>query len=154
MTNEALQERIKGIAPDTQITENKQFLITTVSSKDLHIVAKSLKESHDLLFDYLFSLTGVDNNPSLGVVYHLQSTTLKHSIVLKTATEDRQNPLLDSVCDLWQAAELQEREVYDLLGIRFNNHPDMRRLFLDDEWKGYPLRKDYVDTVNIIDLIK
>jgi NADH:ubiquinone oxidoreductase subunit C len=57
--------------------------------------------------------------------------------------------MLDSVCDIWRTAEFQEREVYDLLGIRFKGHPDMRRFFLDSSW-GYPLRKDYVDDINIV----
>lgn len=154
MTNEALEERIILLAPETQFAENKQFLLATVPSGDLHRVIKSLKESAETQFDYLFSLTGIDNNPALGVVYHLESTTLKHKIVLKTFTENRQNPVLDSICDLWKGAELQEREVFDFFGITFNNHPDMRRIFMDEEWVGYPLRKDYVDTINIIDLIK
>ena len=154
MTNEALQTHILQLEPAAECSENKQFLIATIPAQSLHLVAKSLKESNNTLFDYLISLTGVDNNPSLGVVYHLESTRFQHTIVLKTATENREKPELDSVCDLWKGAELQEREVYDFLGIQFKNHPDMRRIFLDDEWKGFPLRKDYVDTINIVDLIK
>ena len=154
MTNEELQKRIIQLAPEAKITENKQFLIATIPATELHSVAKALKESTDTQFDFLFSLTGVDNNPALNVTYHLESTTLRHKVVLKAETTDRENPILDSVCDIWKAAELQEREVYDFFGVRFNNHPDMRKLFLDDEWTGYPLRKDYIDTINIVDLIK
>ena len=85
----------------------------------------------------------------MGVVYHLFSTKYNHGIVLKTRTADRENPHLDSVSDIWKTADFHEREVFDLLGIRFTNHPDLRRLFLDSSW-GYPLRKDYVDDINIV----
>jgi NADH:ubiquinone oxidoreductase subunit C len=68
---------------------------------------------------------------------------------LKTRISDREKPQIDSVVDLWKTADLNEREVYDLLGIKFTNHPDLRRLFLDATW-GFPLRKDYVDDINIV----
>ena len=64
-------------------------------------------------------------------------------------TSDRQHPQFDSVSDIWKTADFHEREVFDLLGIRFSNHPDLRRLFLDNSW-GFPLRKDYVDDINIV----
>jgi len=85
------------------------------------------------------------------VVYHLNSTQHKHYIVLKVKTDDRVNPNFDTVCDIWRTAEFHERETYDMFGIRFNNHPDLRRIFLEEDWKGYPLRKDYVDEVNIVE---
>lgn len=154
MTNQELQQRILELAPKAVCAENKQYLIAHIPADTIYSVAKQLKETNDTKFDYLFSLTGVDANPALGVVYHLESTELGHCIVLQTMTENRENPAIDSVCDIWKGAELQEREVFDLFGIMFNNHPDMRRLFMDEDWQGYPLRKDYVDTVNIIDLIK
>ena len=102
-----------------------------------------------LSFDFLFCLTGVDYGQDLGVIYHLRSTKYGHTIVLKTRISDREHPQIDSVADLWSTADLNEREVFDLLGIRFTNHPDLRRLFLDSSW-GFPLRKDYVDDINIV----
>lgn len=154
MTNEDLQKLVLQIEPLAICTENKQFLIAEIPSKSLFILAKSLFESPETKFDYLYSLTGIDMNPLLGVVYHLESTELKHTIVLKAFAENRENPTLDSLCAIWKGVELQEREVFDLFGITFTNHPDMRRIFMDDDWKGFPLRKDYVDTINIVDLIK
>ena len=77
------------------------------------------------------------------MVYHLRSTELGHEIVLRTETADRENPELQSVYDLWESANLNEREVYDFFGIRFIGHPDMRRLYLRNDWVGYPFRKDY-----------
>lgn len=140
---------IKSITSDAEIREGKQYLEVTVPPSVLYNLARQLKEQEEAQFDYLFCITGVDYGLDLGVIYHLRSTLYDHAIVLKTRTSDRQNPQLDSVSDLWQTADFHEREVYDLLGIKFKNHPDLRRLFLDNSW-GFPLRKDYVDDVNIV----
>jgi NADH-quinone oxidoreductase subunit C len=144
-----LGEFIKSINQDFEIKEGKQYLEVIVPSSLLYSFAKKLRESPELQFDYLICLSGVDYGQDLGVVYHLRSTKYDHSIVIKTRTSDRVNPVLDSVCDIWRTADFHEREVYDLLGIKFANHPDLRRLFLDNSW-GFPLRKDYVDDVNIV----
>jgi NADH:ubiquinone oxidoreductase subunit C len=88
----------------------------------------------------------------LEVVYHLESTTHKHQLELKVRTDDRVNGAVDTVSDIWRTAEFHEREAFDLVGIRFNNHPDLRRIFLEEGWLGHPLRKDYVDEVNIVEL--
>ena len=101
-------------------------------------------------FNYAFCITGMDWGKELGVIYHLESTELKHRIVVKVMTEDRENPTLDSVHDIWQTADFHELEVYDFFGIKFNNHPKLRRLFLTPEWEGFPLRKDYVDEANMV----
>lgn len=150
MDNEKLKAKVLLIIPDAEVTENKPYLTVTVIPGKLHQLAKQLKEDPETYFDYLFCLSGVDYGDNLGVVYHLESVKHRHSIVLKTKTPDREKPQLDSVCDLWKAAEYHEREVFDLIGIKFINHPDLRRFFLDDSW-GYPLRKDFVDDVNIIE---
>jgi NADH-quinone oxidoreductase subunit C len=144
-----LGEFIKTIASDLEIKEGKHFIEVTVPPSGLYNLARVLKEKEETQFDFLFCLSGVDYGNDLGVVYHLRSTKYDHTVVLKTRTSDREYPLLDSVCDLWQAAEFHEREVFDLLGIKFKNHPDLRRLFLDNSW-GFPLRKDYVDDINIV----
>jgi NADH-quinone oxidoreductase subunit C len=144
-----LGEFIKTIASDTEIKEGNQFLEVTVPPSKLYDLAKKLKEKEETHFDFLFCLSGVDYGSDLGVVYHLRSTKYDHTVVLKTRTSDREYPQLDSVSDIWQTAEFHEREVFDLLGIKFKNHPDLRRLFLDNSW-GFPLRKDYVDDINIV----
>lgn len=144
-----LGEFVKSINKDFEISEGKQYTEVTVPSSLLYSFARQLRESEEAHFDYLICLSGVDYGQDLGVVYHLHSTKHGHTLVIKTRTSDRINPVLDSVCDIWRTADFHEREVYDLLGIRFTNHPDMRRLFLDDTW-GFPLRKDYVDEVNIV----
>jgi len=152
MNNEQLKERILGLVPDAEFQENKQFLTFLIPPARLHALAQKLRDEEDLAFDFLFCLTGVDLIKQLMVIYHMESTRHKHQLVLKVQTEDRLNPAFDTVCDLWKTAEFHEREVYDLLGIRFNNHPDLRRIFLDEDWKGHPLRKDYTDEVNIVEL--
>jgi len=144
-----LGEFIKSITDSPEIKEGKQFLEVTIPSDKLYSLARQLREREESQFDFLFCLSGVDYGEDLGVVYHLRSTKFDHTVVLKTRTTDREHPELDSVSDIWQTADFHEREVYDLLGVRFRNHPDLRRLFLDNSW-GFPLRKDYVDDINIV----
>jgi NADH:ubiquinone oxidoreductase subunit C len=109
-----------------------------------------LKEDEQTQFDYLYCLSGVDWGEALGVVYHLESTEHRHRIVVRVKTEDREHPKLDTLCKLWYTAEFHEREVFDFFGIEFTDHPNLKRLFLTEEWEGYPLRKDYVDEINMI----
>lgn len=130
--------------------EGSQFLNVVVQPENLYDLMTKLKTNDNLSFDYLFCLSGVDWGAELGIVYHLESTKYRHSIVVKVKTEDRENPTFDSVYDLWRTAEFHEREVFDYFGIKFNNHPNLTRLFLTNEWSGYPLRKDYVDEINMI----
>jgi NADH:ubiquinone oxidoreductase subunit C len=98
----------------------------------------------------LFCLSGVDWGEELGVIYHLESTVYRHIVVVKVKTSDRDNPNFDSVWDIWRTAEFHEREAFDFFGIKFNNHPNLKRLFLTENWEGFPLRKDYVDDVNMV----
>ena len=149
MENIKLVELIKSLDNEIDIKQGKEFPEINVPSAKLFRIAKQLRENKETDFDFLFCLTGVDYGAELGVVYHLRSTSLGHIVVLKVKTPDRENPEFQSVTDIWKTADLHEREVYDLLGIKFTGHPDLRRLFLDSSW-GYPLRKDYVDDINIV----
>jgi len=151
MTNEALQNLIGTWIPELEFTEEKsQFLNITVPPAQLHQLMSQLKSNTETSFDYLFCLSGVDWGTALGVVYHLESTTHRHMIVVKVKTEDRENPTFDTVSNIWYTADFHEREVFDFFGIKFNNHPNLKRLFLTEEWDGFPLRKDYVDEINMI----
>lgn len=156
MTNEALQNLISTWVPDPVTSElefteeESQFLNISVQPADLHQLMAQLKSNSETNFDYLFCLSGVDWGKELGVVYHLESTTYRHIIVVKVKTEDRETPVFDSVYDIWKTAEFHECEVFDFFGIKFNNHPDLKRLFLTEDWDGFPLRKDYVDDINMI----
>jgi len=151
MTNEDLQNIITGLGTDLEFTtEGSEFLNVIVPKEQLHSICSQLKSNPELKFDYAFCITGMDWVPALGVIYHLNSTELKHEIVVKVMVDDRENPTLDSVHDIWQTADFHELEIFDFFGIKFNNHPKLRRIFLTPEWEGFPLRKDYVDEANMI----
>lgn len=151
MTNQEIQSVVENWSEHLEFSEEaSEFLNVTVPKEDLFEICRKLKDTPELHFDYLFCLTGIDWGTELGVIYHLESIDKKHAIVVKVKTEDRENPVLDSVNTIWRTAEFHEMEVYDFFGIKFNNHPNMKRLFLPPEWNGFPLRKDYVDEANMI----
>jgi NADH-quinone oxidoreductase subunit C len=150
MTNQELKEFILAQVSSASVTEGKQYLTVEVPSENLHQLAIALRNSEQTSFDYLFCLSGVDMPTTIMVVYHMESTQFKHALMLKCQTKDRVNPELDTVSDIWPTAEFHEREVFDLLGVKFKNHPDLRRLFLDDSY-GFPLRKDHVDEIRIVE---
>ena len=140
---ENIQKLILNTVPEALI-EDKKILTVTVEPNKLHLLAKTLCENTSLPFDFLVKLIGMDWGEKLGVIYLLSSSKdLSKEIVLKTGTSDREKPLLYSVTDLYETAHFNEREVYALLGIRFINNPDMRKFFLNSDWNGFPLRKDY-----------
>jgi len=130
--------------------EGSEFLNITVEPEQLYSLMSQLKSNDKTNFDYLYCLTGMDWGVELGVIYHLESIDLNHNIVVKVKTADRENPTLDSVYDIWRTAEFHEMEAFDFFGIKFNNHPNLKRLFLTPDWDGYPLRKDYVDEANMV----
>ena len=137
-----VQEKITKLFPEATFEEGEWLLVNIPDAK-WHSLAKTLKEDPELGFDYLVAVVGMDWTDSLGCMYYLTSTTHDTHVSVKVATTDRENPMLHSISDLWAVANLYEREVYDYYGIIFINHPDMRRLFLRNDWVGYPLRKDY-----------
>ncbi len=147
-----LKEKIIETIPTAVFEEGGQWLNLIVENADWFKVAEQLKSSKEFLFDYLFCVSCVDWKTHLTMVYHLESLQLNQILVVKVKIADRNNPTIDSVSSLWRTAELHEREAYDLFGVRFNNHPDLRRLFLTEDWVGWPLRKDYEDAVNMIKL--
>ena len=150
MTNEQLIEKLTSAYPDAVVKQGSQYPEITVSFDTLHAFMLDLKTNSQLAFDYLVCESGVDYPAFIQVVYHLESTSLKHFLVVKTNTENRETPALDTVADIWPTAEFHENEIYDLLGIKFNNHPDLRRLFLDETW-GFPLRKDFKDDIHVVE---
>jgi len=151
MTNNELQNLIEPWFSGLEFTEEEtQFLTLTVSKENLYELMQKLRNEYETQFDYLFCETGMDWGATLGVIYHLRSTKYGHEMVVKVHTSDRENANIDTVCDIWRTAELHEREIHDLFGIKFNNHPNMKVLILPENWEGYPLRKDYVDEVNMI----
>ncbi|MBM4446559.1 MAG: NADH-quinone oxidoreductase subunit C [Chloroflexi bacterium] len=128
--------------PGTVVAADKAAVVVT--SKSLYQVAEFLKNTPALDFDYLTNLTAVDYMDYFEVVYHVISLKHNHSLVLKTRCHDRDKPAVPSVVSLWRSADFQEREAYDLMGIIFEGHPNLKRLLLWEGFVGYPLRRDYL----------
>lgn len=117
-----------------------------VAPAQIEEVCERLRDDPDLSCDYLECITGVDypKEDKIAVVYHVYSYSKKHRVVLKCFL-DRASPSLPTVVNAWSTANWQERECFDLLGVIFEGHPDLRRLLLPDDWEGHPLRKDYTE---------
>ncbi len=115
-----------------------------IRSEALFEVAKFLKSSPEFNLDYLTNLTAVDYYDYFELIYQLTSLGHNHSLVLKTRCYGRDNPTMPSVVSLWRGADFQEREAYDLMGISFEGHPNLKRIVLWESFQGYPLRKDYL----------
>ncbi len=141
LSGEDVARQIGEQFPDavTEFNESAVF----VKGEALLEVARFLKESPGLDFDYVTAITAVDYSEHFELVYHLTSIKNNHSVVLKTRCYERENPALPSVVGLWQGADFQEREIYDLMGIAFDGHPNMKRILLWEGFQGHPLRKDY-----------
>jgi len=151
MTREELQNSLPDLAPGATFEEGGEWLNMNVTAESWKAVSHALKFTAGFDFDYLFCLTCVDWKTHLTMVYHLTSTTHRHNMVVKIKL-DRTKPEVETVCDTWRTAEFHEREVFELFGVVFLNHPDLRNLILPDVWDGFPLRKDYEDPINMIKL--
>jgi len=133
-----ITERLPGAVVDTSDAA------IVVNSRSLLDVATFLKETPGLEFDYLTHITAVDYHQYFEVIYQLTSLKHNHTAVVKTRCYGRDNPSLPSVVSLWRGADYQEREIYDLMGISFEGHPNMKRIVLWSGFQGHPLRKDYL----------
>lgn len=147
MKLEEIKSVIDSKFPDAVvgIKEDSSPSIIEIPRDQIHGVCSFLHENEKTYFDSLACLTGIDNGEeenTMEVVYTLYSIPYDFQIMI-SVTLDRSNPEVDSVTDIWRGANWHEREAYDLLGIKFNNHPDLRRILLPDDWEGHPLRKDY-----------
>ena len=151
MDNEKLKSLIESWEPTAEVTyEGIQNLTAVVAPEKLYALAEKLHSDKETQFDFLTCLSGVDYKEHMEVVYHLRCQATFSEMVLKAKIPSRTKPEVETVCTIWAAAEWHEREAYDLFGIVFLKHPDLRRILLADDWVGYPMRKDYVDTVNIV----
>jgi NADH:ubiquinone oxidoreductase subunit C len=151
MTNEELKNKITELQPSATFEEGGEWLNIFIEPTEWKSFANLMRSNADLHFDYLFCLTCVDWKTHLTMVYHLSSTVHRHTIVVKSKL-DRTKPEIETVCDIWRGAEFFEREVFELFGVIFLHHPDLRRLILTDDFVGFPLRKDFEDPVNMIKL--
>jgi len=151
MSAEELKAKISELLPGASFEEAGEWLNINIDPAHWLSFAQQLRNDEALYFDYLFCETCIDWKTHLAMVYHLSSTRYRHNIVVK-AKLDRNQPLIETVCHIWRTAEFHEREVYELFGVQFLNHPDLRKLILTDDFEGYPLRKDFEDPVNMIKL--
>ena len=136
-----IQDKINQLCPQAQVDTNGEFPLVTVEDAQWHALACALKTQ--LHYDVLSAVIGMDWTETMGCIYYLTNTSTHELLHVKVTTSDRENPRLHSVVDVWPVANFQEREVYDFFGIVFIGHPDMRRMFLRNDWVGHPLRKDY-----------
>ncbi len=166
MTNEAIKEYITTIAPEAIFDETGEWLTIALESNQLKSIATALN-GQPMQMDFLFCLTCVDYKSHLTMVYHLTATTNRNINLVIKANVDRTNPTIETVSAIWRTAEFHEREVFEMFGVQFLNHPDLRNLILEEETaiavdekkesvnktKGYwPLRKDFEDPINMIKL--
>jgi NADH:ubiquinone oxidoreductase subunit C len=150
LNREELSQIVLEFVPEAEIPEGTQLPEAIIPAEKLVELTEKLKSDKRTQFDYLISHTAVDFATHFTAVYHLDSNVFRHVIVLKVKIADKENPEIDSLAGLYPSCEFFEREVFDLFGIRYKNHPDLRRLFLEDDY-GFPLRKDFRDEVNIIE---
>ncbi len=152
MTNEELKIKITELLPAATFEEGGEWITVNVEPQNWLSFAQQLRSDDALFFDYLFCLTCIDWKTHLTMVYHLSSTRYRHNMVVK-AKLDRNKPEIETVSHIWRTAEFHEREVYEMFGVNFLNHPDLRLLILPDGWEGKnPLRKDFEDPINMIRL--
>jgi len=142
LSPQELANRIGEQLPEAVVEAQETALF--VKSDSLLDVARFLKSTPNLDFNLLVSISAIDYLEYFELVYHLTSITHNHSIVLKTRCDDRDKPTVPSVSGLWRGANFQEREIYDLMGISFSGHPNLKRIVLWEGFEGHPLRKDYL----------
>ena len=152
MRNEDLKTNISELLPTASFDETGEWLNISIAPQDWLILANHLRNDSTLFFDHLFCLTCIDWKTHLTMVYHLSSTKFRHNIVVK-AILDRNTPVIETVSNIWRTANFHEREVYEMFGVDFTNHPDLRLLILPDGWEARnPMRKDFEDPINMIKL--
>jgi len=152
MIADELKIKISALLPSAIFEEGGEWLNINVEPTDWLPLAQQLRNDESLFFNYLFCLTCIDWKTHLTMVYHLSSTKFRHNIVIKSKL-DRIIPEIETVSHIWRTADFHEREVYEMFGVNFLNHPDLRLLILPDGWEGKnPMRKDFEDPINMIRL--
>jgi NADH:ubiquinone oxidoreductase subunit C len=152
VNKEELKIKLTELFPTAAFDESGEWLNIIIAPADFLSLAEILRNKLELGFDYLFCQTCVDWKTHLTMVYHLESTLYRHHLVVKVQL-DRSKPEIETVSNIWRTAEFNEREAYEMFGVNFLNHPDLRLLILPDGWEGRnPMRKDFEDPVNLIKL--
>jgi len=152
MRDEELKIKISELLPTASFEVGGEWLNINLEANDWLPFARQMRNKEALFFDYLFCLTCIDWKAHLTMVYHLSSTKYRHNVVVKIKL-DRAKPEIETVSRIWKTAEFHEREVYEMFGVNFLNHPDLRLLILPDGWEGKnPMLKDFEDPINMIRL--
>ncbi len=143
--SEFVEKSLRDAFPEAVVETKDIFGILNIKimPQFLLAVCEKLYSDPELSFDYLADITAIDWQDRIEVVYQLKSLSSNINIALRVDL-DRNNPEVDSVCSIWKGADFQERESYDLMGVIFKGHPNLKRILLPDDWEGHPLRKDYV----------
>jgi NADH-quinone oxidoreductase subunit C len=144
---ELAEEIKKSLGTEVVLSINESSTPASIEVNSVHIksLLDLLNKDERFYFDMLSCITGIDNGPeadTMEVVYNLYSIPFEQSLMIKVILK-RTDPKIDSVVDIWKTADWLERETYDMYGIQFIGHPDLRRILLPADWKGFPLRKDY-----------
>ncbi len=142
LSGKEVASKLEQQFPGSIIESNNSDII--VKSESLYDIISFLKTTPEFEFNYLSDITAVDYFDYFDVVYHIMSMGHNHSLVIKTRCYGRENLSVPSIVNLYKGANSQEREIYDLMGISFEGHPNMKRLFLWDGFQGHPLRKDFL----------
>jgi len=143
LSGNKIADKLKDKFNECIVEIDKDSLV--VNSDFMPAIASFLKDTPGLDFDYLNYITGIDYQEYFELVYHLVSLKHNHSLIIKVRCYQRDEPTVPSLVNIWQGADFQEREIFDLLGIRFNGHPNMKRIFLWEGFIGHPLRKDFTN---------
>lgn len=152
MTTEDMKALLGSLVPEPVFEEGTEWLTMSVNPGDWKDIAQQLRHHEELQFDFMFCLTCIDWKTHLQMVYHLTSTSFRHNLVVKSKL-DVANPSIATCSHIWKTAIFHEREVYEMFGVQFEGHPDLRLLILPDGWEGRnPMRKDFDDPVNMIRL--
>jgi NADH-quinone oxidoreductase subunit C len=152
MSNEELKTKITELLASATFEEGGEWINVNVDPKELVPFMQKLRNDDSLQFDHLFCLTCIDWKTHLTMVYHLSSTQFRHNMVVRSKL-DINKPEIETVSHIWKTADFHEREVYEMFGVSFLNHPDLRLLILPDGWEGRnPMRKDFEDPINMIKL--
>lgn len=137
-----IEAEIEAEVPGSVIASDRESIL--IASRSVAGVMRFLKESPEFDFNYLNNLTAVDYLEYFEVIYNLTSMKKKQSLMVKTRVSGRENLEIPSITQIWQGADVQEREVFDLLGIRFSGHPNLKRIALWEGFEGHPLRQNFL----------
>jgi NADH-quinone oxidoreductase subunit C len=146
--SDLINRNVPGSNSVAYLTPDSKKFDSSITVETSHIfkVVEFLKNNKETSFNSIHCISGVDYMEYMEVCYMLTNydPNAIRNLILKVRVTDRINPSVDSIVDIYAGANFLEREVYDMFGIKFNNHPDLRRILCPDDWQGFPLRKDYV----------